>query len=298
MEKNAHYFIVGIFVTTALLGMVAFILWLAGTHDVRHYDKYTIYFMDSVSGLNDGASVQYKGVQVGKVKNIRLTEDRNDLIKVDIEVGQGTPVHANTTATLATLGVTGLVFIQLTTPTDDHAPPRRIDGERYAVIKGSGSALTKLLEDVPQINKRILDITDKIDSILTTQNVQAFSAILANTEHMTRDFNGLLSPDNVANASTAFQNLSAASANIEPAIESFDDTAASMKLTAKHVDDIFTRNKANIDRFSDQGLRQLTVAGSEAARTSRSVRELADTLKQNPSALIYKPSYQGVEIRQ
>ena len=53
MEKNSRYFVVGVFVMLSLLALTTFIIWLAGTHDVRNYQRYTIYFKDPVSGLKD-----------------------------------------------------------------------------------------------------------------------------------------------------------------------------------------------------------------------------------------------------
>lgn len=297
MERNPHYFAVGLFVSIALVAMVAFVVWLAGTHDTRRYDKYTIYFTDSVSGLNEGANVQYQGVQVGKVLDIRLAPARNDLIKVDIEVNDDTPVHSTTNASLATLGVTGLVFIQLTTPVGDHSPPKYMKGEKYPVIEGSGSALTKLLQDVPKINQRVLDIANRIDSILTPENAAAITATLQNANLFTHNMAAFTSPENVANASTSLKNLADSSENFGPTIQAMKDATAKFTTTVTNANAILVKNQANIDRFSDQGLRQITDATRQAADMTRSIKELADKLKQNPSQIIYKPGYEGVEVR-
>jgi phospholipid/cholesterol/gamma-HCH transport system substrate-binding protein len=298
MERNPHYFIVGVFVSTAIVIMIGFILWLAGTHDVRHYDHYTIYFTDAVAGLNEGASVQYKGVQVGKVREIRISTGRNDLIKVDIEVRQDTPVHSQTTASLATLGVTGLVFIQLTTPAGDNSAPERVAGEEYPVVKGSGSGISKILEDVPKINQQIIDITTKINNALTPENMAKVDHILDNVDAFTNGLNGLLGDNNIANASTALQNISDASANFGPTLERMKHTADQLDQTVSRLNALISENQKNISAFTDQGLRQITATTREAQDTARSIRELTDKLKENPSQIIYKPAYKGVEVKQ
>jgi phospholipid/cholesterol/gamma-HCH transport system substrate-binding protein len=298
MERNPHYFIVGLFVSIGIAVMIAFILWLAGTHDMRRYDHYTIYFTDAVAGLNEGASVQYKGVQVGKVRDIRIGEGRNDLVKVDIEVRQGTPVHATTTASLATLGVTGLVFIQLTTMAGDNDEPIRIKGEPYPVIRGSGSGISKILKDVPKINRQIIEITTRINDMLTPDNIAKINQILSNVDALTGNLNAFLGSDNVTNASIALKNISTASAGFAPMVERMNHTADQLDKTVTKLNALIGDNRQNIDAFTDQGLRQITDATREAKDAARSIRELSDKLKQDPSQILYKPNYQGVKVPQ
>lgn len=297
MEKDAHYFIVGLFVSAALVLAVGFVLWLAGTHDNRHYDRYTIFFTDAVSGLNEGANVQYKGVAVGKVAAIRLVPGRNDLIKVDVEVSDNTPVRSKTTASLATLGVTGLVFVQLETQPGDNDPPFRMDGERYPIIQGSGSQLGRIFQDIPAINKQLIEITTKVNNFMTAENMQMMSQTLANIEHMSRDLNGILSEQNVTNATTALANLNAASDGFAPTMERMNRAAEQLNQTVEKLNDILATNEANINKFTDEGLRQITAASRDAQAMAKSIRDVADKLKQNPSSIIYKPSDKGVEIK-
>src|SRR4030095_6852893 len=67
MEKNANYFIVGLFVSLALLALVGFTIWLMGAGDFSQKQRYTIYFTDTVSGLVNEAVVKYQGVNVGRI---------------------------------------------------------------------------------------------------------------------------------------------------------------------------------------------------------------------------------------
>ncbi len=297
MERNAHYFIVGLFVSACLAGGIAFLIWLAGTHDTRHYDRYTIYFTDAVTGLNQGANVQYKGVQVGKVLKIRISGERNDLIKVDIEVSENTPVRSGTTASLATLGVTGLVFIQLTTEPGDQAPPKRLPEERYPVLEGSGTQLSKLFEDIPSINKQVLDITTKLNSLLTEENMATLEASLDNIEYLTRDMNGLLTPENVSAFSSALHNVSDASDQFGTTMERMNRAADRLDKTVEALNTLIVKNESNINKFTDEGLRQITATTRDTQEMVRSIRAVAEKLKQNPSSVIYQPSYKGVEIK-
>jgi phospholipid/cholesterol/gamma-HCH transport system substrate-binding protein len=156
MEKSAPYFLVGLFVSCSILAFVGFVIWLQGTHEKKNYAFYTIYFTESVSGLGEGADVEYKGVKVGKVIQMRLTPGRSELVKVDIGVAQGVPVQRHTHATLDTQGITGLVRLELETDAKDKQPPIMVADEQYPVLYGSGSQLSKVLQQIPAIGDQIV----------------------------------------------------------------------------------------------------------------------------------------------
>jgi phospholipid/cholesterol/gamma-HCH transport system substrate-binding protein len=165
MEKDASYFTVGIFVTLAFLALVGFSIWLAGGHDFAKYHRYTIYFTDPVSGLTDDATVKYKGVQVGRILNMRLAPERTDLVKVDVEVKEGTPVRAQTVAGIEIHGITGQSYIELATATTDMDPPMYVDGEPYPVLKGNGSELRKFFEELPKVSEQLASTLSSINEL-------------------------------------------------------------------------------------------------------------------------------------
>jgi phospholipid/cholesterol/gamma-HCH transport system substrate-binding protein len=162
MEKNAHYFVVGLFAVSLMAGITAFFIWLAGPHEKKNYAYYTIYFTDSVSGLEEGADVEYKGVKAGKVFKMRLTPGRPDLVKVDIGVNKDTPVRAGTRAVLEMEGITGLVRLELSTDPGDLRPPAREPGEPYPVLAGTGTQLSRLLETLPAVADRATSSADAV----------------------------------------------------------------------------------------------------------------------------------------
>ena len=165
MEKEANYFTVGVFVSLTLLALVGFTIWLAGVHDFARYNRYTIYFTDSVSGLDEEATVKYKGVDVGKIETMRLSPDRSDLIKVDVKVKEDTPVRAGTVATIELQGITGQNFIDLATAPADKNPPERVEGEKYPVLNGTGSKFAKIFDQVPQVTNQVRTTLSGIDDV-------------------------------------------------------------------------------------------------------------------------------------
>ena len=72
METRANYVLVGSFVLALIAAEFAFVLWLARV-DFEHEPKiYLTYFRGSVSGLQLGSEVQYRGVPVGRLTGAAL----------------------------------------------------------------------------------------------------------------------------------------------------------------------------------------------------------------------------------
>lgn len=297
MEKNSRYFIVGLFVTVTFLALTIFVIWLAGKHDLRDYERYTVYFSDPISGLKTSALVQYRGVEVGRVKAIRLSPDNNSLIKVDIEVVEDTPVSKSTVASLATLGITGIVYVELTTQEGDQTPPEIVKGEDFPVIAGKGATLSKLFQDMPRITDQILQLSEKLNTMFDADTIASMQSTFKNVEALSKDLNGLLSEENVGNTTIALQNIAASSQSVDQIVERFNKTANEMDKAVTTLNSILTDNRRNIDKFAGSGLNQITEMSRETKQMAESIRRLADKLEQEPSRLLYQPNYRGVEIK-
>ncbi len=92
MSKRANPTLIGAFVIGALVLLFAAILVFGGEELWSERDRYVIFFAESVNGLNVGAPVKMRGVQIGKVTDIRVIYDpkANSLLtQVIIEVKRG-----------------------------------------------------------------------------------------------------------------------------------------------------------------------------------------------------------------
>ncbi len=297
MERDAHYFKVGLFVVISTLALAGFLLWIAGTYDGRNYDRYTVHFTTAITGLNEGAIVRYQGLEVGNVTRIRLSEDKQNLLRVDIQVKEGTPVRGESTAMLGMTGVTGVAFIDIQTQANDQSQPKEDPNERYPVILGRSSQLTEIFRNVPEITDNLLSVSRKLNSILSDDAASSLQATVTNLEKMTRDLNGVLSPQNVANFSKTLDNAAAASADFSSMAKRLDEAAVQVEKTATELKDAVGRNEENFTRFTREGVDQIIRLSEEGRRTAGSIRGLSDKLVEDPSKVIYQPNYHGVEIQ-
>ena len=119
MEDRASYVIVGAVVLALVAGLAAFSLWLVEAGVDRDLARYEIAFAGSVSGLQEGGQVLYRGIPVGRVGDIRIDPDNVETVLVAVEVDRETPIKADTVATLEFQGLTGIAYVQL------RAAPRR-----------------------------------------------------------------------------------------------------------------------------------------------------------------------------
>src|SRR3546814_17982199 len=99
METRANYIMVGCFVLLLAFGLLGFVLWLAQFQFEEEYARYDIVFESSVTGLNEGSPVRYRGVRVGEVLPVALDPERPPALRATLEVTERTPVRAATVST-------------------------------------------------------------------------------------------------------------------------------------------------------------------------------------------------------
>src|SRR3546814_17947755 len=62
-------------------------------------------FVGPVRGLSKGGEVQFNGIKVGQIQNIRLDEDDPNRVLTDIAVDRGTPVRVDSMASTEIQGI-------------------------------------------------------------------------------------------------------------------------------------------------------------------------------------------------
>ena len=72
METRAHHVLIGLFTVIVVAAALLFALWLAKSSSDRQFSDYEIVFNEAVSGLSQGSAVQYNGIKVGDVTQLKL----------------------------------------------------------------------------------------------------------------------------------------------------------------------------------------------------------------------------------
>jgi len=157
MEREANYAAVGAFVLLLVAMAGAFVYWYSDTRDKRDYARYEIYFDGSVSGLSEGGSVRYLGVDIGRVRRIRLDGRAADRVMVIVDIDSTTPVSERTVAQLSLQGVTGLLYIDLQQMTKASAAATMLESVpslQYPVIRSVHSNFDTFVSSLPEVAVR------------------------------------------------------------------------------------------------------------------------------------------------
>jgi phospholipid/cholesterol/gamma-HCH transport system substrate-binding protein len=110
MEKTKVELVVGVFVLIGI-ACLAYLSIKLGKLEVIGGQNYTVFAeFTSASGLKNGASVEIAGVEVGRVKDIALKDDR---ALVALAINDGVTLYTDTIASIKTRGIIGEKFMAL-----------------------------------------------------------------------------------------------------------------------------------------------------------------------------------------
>lgn len=187
METRANHIWVGLVTLLLLAALAGFIVWIAGL-SAGTQKSYDILFKQSVSGLANGSEVSFAGVPVGQVSDIELWKRDPDYVRVRISVKDDVPILAGTTATVQS-SFTGISTILLDGARAGQAPitcETTACPEGVPVIPTKQSELGSLLANAPLLLERLATVTERLNTLMSDQNLEHISGILANTDRATK----------------------------------------------------------------------------------------------------------------
>lgn len=144
--------------------------------DSKPTDRYFVKFEESVGGLTNDSSVLFKGVQVGKVKNIRVEDVNAVIVRVAIERDLVT-LREGTIAKIAMGSLMGGKVVELTG--GESSAPVLKPG---SFISSEPSIMGNLAKDIPQILDDIKEILGNLNQVMGEDNADLVGSILKNTD--------------------------------------------------------------------------------------------------------------------
>lgn len=295
METKAHHVLIGAFTLIVVVLAVLFALWLAKTSVSKQYHYYDIVFAESVTGLSKGGQVQYNGIQVGQVSELKLDPHDPRKVLARIQVGSDTPVKVDTRAKLGLLGLTGVAYIQLTGGKPDSAPLVPTPDNPVPVIPSESSALSKLLNSGEDIVTTLNGILDRVSKIVSPDNVARINRTLDHLDQTTgaiaderEDIRKLLQQATAA-ATELNETLHDTKALVnnqgKATLDSARAALASLQRTSETLDKLMAENRGSL-QSGLQGVGELGPALHELRTTLRDVRGLTDKLQGNPASYL------------
>lgn len=283
---------VGCFVLAVFTGILGFTMWLSKSQDNADSSKFIIYFSESITGLNKGGSIRYRGVQVGQVQKITIDTSNMERIKVIASISNSAPINKGTRASLKFQGVTGLAYIELTSSTKDFPPIEVLEGEEYPVIESVPSDFQKVVDSASQLAANLSILTERASDVLSEDNIKSFSDAMKNISQFTD-----IIVKNQENIDSAMTSLAQNSEKLSVVLDEVAVASKNFSELAKNSNSIIKENKKAISNFSGTGLNNINNLVSEARRTNNEIQSLTRKVNDNPSEVIFPPERKGYSAK-
>ncbi len=301
METRAHHVLIGLFTVLVVAAALLFGLWLAKSSVDTAFKDYEVVFNEAVTGLSRGSAVQYSGIRIGDVIELRLDPKDPRRVLAQIRIVGNTPIKQDTQAKLALTGITGGSIIQLSGGTPQSPELTGKDGNLPTII-ASPSPIARLLNDSNDMMSSISQLMHNANTMFSPENVRNLSRTLDHLEQTTgaiadqrddirqslkqlahvgkqasatleqtaalmRHANGLLNSDGKQMFSSA-----------ERAMKSLEQSSAT-------INSVLNDNQRSLDTGL-QGLSELGPAVRELRDTLSSLRAISRRLEANPSGYL------------
>lgn len=304
MENKSHAMAAGSFVLALLVLLAALALWL--TRDRHDYTLYEMSTGDTISGLQNQATVRYKGVAVGKVTEITFDQAQQGNVLIRIAVDSKAPVSPTSTfGMLGYQGVTGIAHIQLDDVTEPMAAlPQGPSGIPRLLMKSS--PLSVLADQGMTILSKVDEATRRINQLLGDDNQERFSSLLLNLSDAASNVSGVTRSMHT----TLQQELPGMTHDARRALQAMEKAGQEAGALAQEVRRMTTtvqgpdgalaritagsqamaRAAEHLDRATLPGISQ---AASDVSSAARRMGSAAAGIGDNPQSLLY-----GVDVGQ
>jgi paraquat-inducible protein B len=296
VHAGANARLIGAFMLGAIALIVMVFLVFGSGNFFRDKSKYAIYFRGSVDGLNAGAPVKIRGVQVGSVTEINpiMHENGEFLVEVIIETVGGTIQQAE--------GVTDKKLNNLDTMIN-RGLRAQLQSQSFIVAQkmiiidyfpGTDTIfahLNKHFKEIPSIPTKSEELEQSIGKVVKQVGEIPFTDI---SKSMLNTFNSIdtffkstkLQPalDNISKNADAIGVLATRVDSIGLTISSGVNTATTAAATSlKHVDDLILR----LENLSIENQYLIKENLEQLSSETRSMKSLMNYLQEHPSDILY-----------
>ena len=311
MERNAEYGLIGLTTVSLFLGLVVFIVWLAGAQFNKAYQLYDIIFAGPVQGFSEGAAVEFNGIKVGEVTKIAIDRRNPKNVIARARVSADVPIRQDSIATLEPEGITGVDHVQLTAGTATKPLLKDITpAGRVPVIASRPSALADLMRGSGTVLASAVDALNRMNRLLSDRNIETIGVTLDNV----KDFSNQASHQKVllSDADATMKSVDAAAKSLRRltdsghemlngdgrrALRGAADAAAQIEAVATETRAMESSLRAPAQDFATKGLPRLTAAIATLGDAAQSLKRLTEEAQQSPQALVGKAPPKELELK-
>ena len=302
MENKSHALAAGLFALILGAATLVAVMWFTG----ETYEK-VYYLLESktpVGGLYDQAAVRFRGVDVGKVTQIRIDRENSRVILIEIGVKPGTPVTRSTYAEIRPQGVTGLSYVMLDDTGTSNAPlpPSTQYNSPHIIVKPT--LLDNLLSSGQEALGDVSEVAQRISALLSDENRQNLARTLVSLQSASERLASLAQSAEpavkgfgplVADARKTLQQADGVMVELASATREFGSRMSAIDRVAVSAEKAGTSIGTLADSVTSESLPRINMLVEELTRTSRGLDRLVADLKERPQSLIFgrKPGAPG-----
>jgi phospholipid/cholesterol/gamma-HCH transport system substrate-binding protein len=310
METRAHYVAVGAFVLAVIFLAFVAVLWLGRAEFGQQAKRYYIFFRGSVAGLNKGSQVQYNGIPVGRVVDIRVDPANLEQIQVMVEIDTSiVDIKSDARAFLDANILNGIATIQIRGGTREASDLAPEPGHKYPVIKAGRSELEEVKASLPELVADLKAAAHGINALLDEQNRQAVSDTLRNVQTITsalvepsKEVNEVVDNANkaVVELRTFFQNLDQSYTEkgglkdqLSQTLGDADRLAKNLNEASRQLQLVLQENRPGIRNFTQSTLNQVSDLVTDLQRFVAGATRFVSEMERNPTRLLFGERREG-----
>jgi len=184
----------GIFLIVSTVLLITLILIITGSRLLKRRDMYFIRYKEiSLSGLEIGSAVKYRGIRVGRIDDIFIdTEDITSII-VQISVEPKVPIKEDTEAIINLIGITGLKMIELQGGTNES---KRLPPDSF--IRAGQSLVDMISGRADVITQKMELILNNLGELTEATHREQLYRLIENTSNTLESFQTLLDTNQIS----------------------------------------------------------------------------------------------------
>lgn len=264
MVSRAQKIRLGVFLTFATLALIATIAVVTGSKLLKRQATYFIRYHEiSLTGLEVGSVVRYRGIRIGRIEDIYIDEKDITSIIVEIAVDSEVPIKEDTEAVVALIGITGMKIIEL------------YGGSNESKRLASGSFIKPGLSLVDAISGQAEVMAQKLELILNNlaeltnaEQRLRLMRLVENTNYTLEAFNKMMA-NNQSHINSTLKNVATISTKLDTFIQLSNQTMQDIRQVTRS-----PKLMATVDHME-------SISGDlAAANLSELIQKLAKAIEQ------------------
>ncbi|MGB5443844.1 MAG: MlaD family protein [Gammaproteobacteria bacterium] len=288
MGRQVNYAMVGLFVILLGAAWLAISLWLALGDFSTSYTRYHVFMSESVSGLHLDAAVKYRGVEIGRVRDISLNPLNPEQVQLTLDIETGIPIKQDTVAVLTVQGVTGIAFVDLGGGSRDSPLLKADNDQLYPVIKTGPSFFFRLDQSGSELIAHLNVLARGFTELLDDESRQAIKQAVLNI----RDISAAVAGQK-AELASSMASVPALLVQIDETAAKFELMASKVAVTSENINRYVSKSGAGVQQFSQQTLPEFAALISELRRLTDTMRGFGRELEQDPRVLLYGRGFEA-----